>query len=159
VGASPTRQPLQPEATGAVMEATKWLKPSDIGSGTRPIGEPQGSPRTPPDLGEQSGRAGRACGPAIRHQPVAHPLVGFARQGAGASGVVFPGPFPDDGLVSARLSRVSRGAPPRRRLRAAGVDKRPSVHVSETTAAFRETPGNLFAGGLAAFGIRKSRFQ
>src|SRR5260221_12330091 len=28
VGASPTRQPLQPEATGAVMEETKWLKPS-----------------------------------------------------------------------------------------------------------------------------------
>ena len=28
VGASPTRQPLQPEATGAVMEATKWLKSS-----------------------------------------------------------------------------------------------------------------------------------
>jgi len=28
VGASPTRQPLQPEATGAAMEATKWLKPS-----------------------------------------------------------------------------------------------------------------------------------
>src|SRR6476659_9988819 len=27
VGASPTRQPLQPEATGAVMEETKWLKP------------------------------------------------------------------------------------------------------------------------------------
>ena len=27
VGASPTRQPLQPEAIGAVMEATKWLKP------------------------------------------------------------------------------------------------------------------------------------
>jgi hypothetical protein len=27
VGASPTRQPLQPEAAGAVMEATKWLKP------------------------------------------------------------------------------------------------------------------------------------
>ena len=26
VGASPTRQPLQPEATGAVMEVTKWLK-------------------------------------------------------------------------------------------------------------------------------------
>jgi hypothetical protein len=24
VGASPTRQPLQPEATGAVMEVTKW---------------------------------------------------------------------------------------------------------------------------------------
>ena len=24
-----TRQPLQPEATGAVMEVTKWLKPSD----------------------------------------------------------------------------------------------------------------------------------
>ena len=32
VGASPTRQPLQPEATGAVMEVTKWLKPSDSGS-------------------------------------------------------------------------------------------------------------------------------
>ena len=32
VGASPTRQTLQPEATGAVMEVTKWLKPSDSGS-------------------------------------------------------------------------------------------------------------------------------
>ena len=32
VGASPTRQLLQPEATGAVMEVTKWLKPSDSGS-------------------------------------------------------------------------------------------------------------------------------
>jgi hypothetical protein len=32
VGASPTRQRLQPEATGAVMEVTKWLKPSDSGS-------------------------------------------------------------------------------------------------------------------------------
>src|ERR1700755_1731491 len=28
VGASPTRQPLQPEAIGAVMEVTKWKKPS-----------------------------------------------------------------------------------------------------------------------------------
>jgi hypothetical protein len=28
-GASPARQPLQPEATGAAMEVTKWLKPSD----------------------------------------------------------------------------------------------------------------------------------
>jgi phosphate transport system substrate-binding protein len=27
-GVSPARQPLQPEATGAVMEVTKWLKPS-----------------------------------------------------------------------------------------------------------------------------------
>jgi len=27
VGANPARQPLQPEATGAVMEVTKWLKP------------------------------------------------------------------------------------------------------------------------------------
>ena len=27
VGVSPTRQSLQPEATGAVMEVTKWLKP------------------------------------------------------------------------------------------------------------------------------------
>ena len=32
MGARPTRQPLQPEATGAVMEVTKWLKPSDSGS-------------------------------------------------------------------------------------------------------------------------------
>ena len=32
MGASPTRQPLQPEATGAAMEVTKWLKPSDSGS-------------------------------------------------------------------------------------------------------------------------------
>ena len=29
MGASPTRQTLQPEATGAVLEVTKWLKPSD----------------------------------------------------------------------------------------------------------------------------------
>jgi hypothetical protein len=29
VGVNPTRRPLQPEATGAVMEETKWLKPSD----------------------------------------------------------------------------------------------------------------------------------
>ena len=29
VGVNPTRRPLQPEATGAVMEVTKWLKPSD----------------------------------------------------------------------------------------------------------------------------------
>jgi len=28
VGASPTRRTLQPEAIGAVMEVTKWLKPS-----------------------------------------------------------------------------------------------------------------------------------
>src|SRR3981081_722948 len=28
VGASPPRQPVQPEAIGAVMEVTKWLKPS-----------------------------------------------------------------------------------------------------------------------------------
>jgi len=28
VGASPTRQPLQPEAIEAVMEVTKWQKPS-----------------------------------------------------------------------------------------------------------------------------------
>ena len=28
VGANPIRQPLQPEATGAVTEVTKWLKPS-----------------------------------------------------------------------------------------------------------------------------------
>ena len=28
MGASPTRHPLQPEAIGAVMEVTKWLKPS-----------------------------------------------------------------------------------------------------------------------------------
>ena len=32
MGASPTRQPLQPEATGAAMEVTKWLKPSDSAS-------------------------------------------------------------------------------------------------------------------------------
>ena len=28
MGANPIRQPLQPEAIGAVMEVTKWLKPS-----------------------------------------------------------------------------------------------------------------------------------
>ena len=31
MGASPTRRPLQPEATGADMEETKSLKPSDSG--------------------------------------------------------------------------------------------------------------------------------
>jgi hypothetical protein len=31
-GARSTRQPFQPEATGAVMEVTKGLKPSDSGS-------------------------------------------------------------------------------------------------------------------------------
>src|SRR5271163_3385026 len=31
VGARPTRQPLQPEATGAGMEETKCLKPPDSG--------------------------------------------------------------------------------------------------------------------------------
>ena len=39
MGVSPTRQPLQPEATGAVMEVTKWLKPlvsvSRIGDSAR----------------------------------------------------------------------------------------------------------------------------
>jgi hypothetical protein len=34
VGANPTRQPLQPEAIGAVMEATKWLKPTLLGQPT-----------------------------------------------------------------------------------------------------------------------------
>jgi hypothetical protein len=32
VGASPTRQTLHPEATGAAMEVTKWLKPSESAS-------------------------------------------------------------------------------------------------------------------------------
>ena len=35
VGANPTRQPLQPEATGAAMEVTKWLKPSECVSRIR----------------------------------------------------------------------------------------------------------------------------
>jgi len=30
VGANPTRQSLQPEAIGAVMEVTKWLKPFSV---------------------------------------------------------------------------------------------------------------------------------
>ena len=33
VGASPTRQPLQPKAIGAVTEVTRWLKPSIIDCG------------------------------------------------------------------------------------------------------------------------------
>jgi hypothetical protein len=32
VGARPTRQALQPDATGAAMEVTKWLKPSAVGA-------------------------------------------------------------------------------------------------------------------------------
>jgi hypothetical protein len=54
VGASPTRQPLQPEAIGAVMEVTKWLKPSI----TRPSG------RAREEGGEEeagSGAAEAAC--------------------------------------------------------------------------------------------------
>jgi hypothetical protein len=35
VGVSPTRQPLRPEATGAVMEVTKWLKPSVSAANTQ----------------------------------------------------------------------------------------------------------------------------
>jgi hypothetical protein len=35
VGASPTRRPLQPEATGADMEETKCLKPSGSGHDIR----------------------------------------------------------------------------------------------------------------------------
>ena len=55
VGASPTRQPLQPEATGAVMEVTKWLKPpvsvSQIGDSASvqavtPVNAEQASKRT-----------------------------------------------------------------------------------------------------------------
>ena len=34
VGASPTRRPLQPEATGAAKEVTNWLKPSGCVSRT-----------------------------------------------------------------------------------------------------------------------------
>ena len=34
MGANPIRQPLQPEAIGAVMEVTKWLKPSIAQSAT-----------------------------------------------------------------------------------------------------------------------------
>ena len=34
MGANPIRQPLQPEAIGAVMEVTKWLKPSITQSAT-----------------------------------------------------------------------------------------------------------------------------
>jgi hypothetical protein len=38
VGTSPIRQPLQPEAIGAVMEVTKWLKPSiSVSSGDHQI--------------------------------------------------------------------------------------------------------------------------
>ncbi len=47
VGASPTRPPLQPEATGAVMEVTKWLKPS----GTRPLPRPFAIYQTTQDFG------------------------------------------------------------------------------------------------------------
>src|SRR5258708_40204619 len=32
VGASPTRRTLEPEATGAAMQVTKWLKPSESAS-------------------------------------------------------------------------------------------------------------------------------
>src|SRR5712691_10704302 len=39
VGASPTRRPLQPEAIGAVMEVTKWLKPSISVSRRTPIAD------------------------------------------------------------------------------------------------------------------------
>src|SRR6266446_4944144 len=68
VGASPTRQPLQPEAIGAVMEVTKWLKPSisvsriggsaSVQAATR-VNVEQASKRTmcrPTRIGEESVR-------------------------------------------------------------------------------------------------------
>jgi hypothetical protein len=39
VGARPTRQPLQPEATGAVTEVTKWLNQGSLCNALRTLGE------------------------------------------------------------------------------------------------------------------------
>src|SRR5215471_10510755 len=94
----------------------------DIGSGARPIGEPQGSPRTrPPELGEQSGRAARACGSAILAlSPARRASAGRfgAAQGAGAGGdgVVgyLPRPRPSAaGVRRAVFSPLAAPAPPR----------------------------------------------
>src|SRR5262245_1295157 len=45
VGASPTRRTLQPEATGAAREVTRWLKPSDSVSRIGGSGSVQGATR------------------------------------------------------------------------------------------------------------------
>src|SRR6202790_3505394 len=84
VGASPTRQSLQPEAIGAVMEVTKWLKPSisvsrignsaSVQAATR-VNAEQSSKRTMPYRGRlirldemsETIRSGAAPGQGRRH--------------------------------------------------------------------------------------------
>ena len=65
MGASPTRPPLQPEATGAVMEVTKWLKPSEsvsrIGEPRLPLWVKSGPPAPCPFTSAFGGKADIQC--------------------------------------------------------------------------------------------------
>jgi hypothetical protein len=72
VGASPTRQPLQPEAIGTVMEVTKWLKPSisvsriggsaSVQAATRVNVEQEADPTAISGKAETAGRVEREYG-------------------------------------------------------------------------------------------------
>ena len=72
VGANPTRRTLQPEATGAVMEVTKWLKPSDsVLYVTFQILRERTSAQFPP-------ASEGACRHTVMHQLKVEPLTGRA---------------------------------------------------------------------------------
>ena len=64
MGANPTRQPLQPEATGAVMEETKWLKPSVSVSRIGDSASVQADPVNLPGKADTDGRM-RARSPPV----------------------------------------------------------------------------------------------
>ena len=59
MGASPTRQPLQPEAIGAGIEETKCLKPSISGSRIGDRASVQAATRNAPAGGDRGGGAGQ----------------------------------------------------------------------------------------------------
>src|SRR5580692_1814600 len=70
VGASPTRQPLQPEAIGAVMEVTKWLKPSISVSRIGDSASVQAVTRV--NAEQSSKRTMRGCGNGAMVEPLRH---------------------------------------------------------------------------------------
>src|SRR5215510_2173318 len=63
VGANPTRRPLQPEATGAAVEVTKWLKPSECVSRIGDSASVQAVTR----VNAEQPRKGRCAGRPDRH--------------------------------------------------------------------------------------------
>jgi len=77
VGVNPTRQTLQPEATGAATEVTNWLKPLDSVSRTRVFPRRSGGDavtRPSPEGGSRRRRPGAgavqepAAPMALRHR-------------------------------------------------------------------------------------------